>query len=239
MNLPAKRFVSPSPNKPATPLRRGGPRERGYALLVLMMMVTVLLISLSAALPSVYVAGQREREEELIFRGNEYARAISLFYRQFRRYPASVEELSKKIHGVRFLRRAYPDPMSRNGKWRFIHADANGILIDSRTQPRASSMTDDARQPPTPDPGKETPKSSEFFGKSGEMGGAFIVGVASTSKRESIRIYNDRTHYDEWEFLGLVAGQGLAQPPSPDRPAQQSPELPTQRTLTEKPSLPH
>src|SRR5881296_3348279 len=76
--------------------------DRGYALLVLMM-TTILLVSLTVALPSIYLEGQREREEELIFRGNEYARAIALFHRQFNRFPRTVDELLR-TNGIRFLR---------------------------------------------------------------------------------------------------------------------------------------
>src|SRR5690242_9660116 len=75
----------------------------GYAFLILMMMVTILLISLTAALPSIYTEGQREKEEELIFRGNEYARAILFFHNKFGRYPSTVQELVKKTNGIRFL----------------------------------------------------------------------------------------------------------------------------------------
>jgi len=106
---------------------------RGYALLILMMMVTLLLVSLTAALPSIYVQAQREREEELKFRLNEYAKAIFMFRQKFQRYPRSVDELVKKTNGVRFLRHEYKDPMTKSGKWRFIHATAQGTLIDSKT----------------------------------------------------------------------------------------------------------
>src|SRR5690348_16571755 len=67
--------------------------ETGYILLIVMMMATLLFISLAAALPSIYVEGQREKEKELIFRGEQYARAIMLFHEQFKRYPSSVKEL--------------------------------------------------------------------------------------------------------------------------------------------------
>ena len=105
----------------------------GYALLILMMMVTLLLVSLTAALPSIYVQAQREREEELKFRLNEYAKAMFMFRQKFQRYPRSVDELLKKTNGVRFLRHEYKDPMTKSGKWRFIHATAQGTLIDSKT----------------------------------------------------------------------------------------------------------
>ena len=105
--------------------------EAGYILLIVMMMATLLLISLAAALPSIYVEGQREKEKELIFRGEQYARAIILFHEQFKRYPTSVKELLH-TNNLSFLRKDYPDPMTRSGQWRFIHATASGVILDSK-----------------------------------------------------------------------------------------------------------
>jgi hypothetical protein len=105
--------------------------EAGYILLIVMMMATLLLISLAAAAPSIYVEGQREKEKELIFRGEQYAMAIIRFHQQFKRYPTSVKELLH-TNNMSFLRQAYPDPMTRSGKWRFIHATANGVILDSK-----------------------------------------------------------------------------------------------------------
>ncbi len=214
------------------------PRSRGYALLVLMMMVTILLISLTAALPSIYVAGQREREEELIFRGTEYARAIGLFRRRFQRFPTSVEELLN-TNGIRFLRRAYPDPMSRNGKWRFIHADATGALIDSETQALASPPAGDQSKSP-PGVSLEDKGRPRAIGRgTSEMQGAFIAGVASSSRRESIRVWNGRTHYDEWEFIAVESVPLGGQPAGPGQPLgpgqQQVPRIPVMPPLTEGP----
>lgn len=120
--------------------RRCGEPARGYALLVLMIMVSAMLISLTAALPSIYQQGQRQREQEAIFRGEQYARAIYLFHRRLGRYPSSIKELLD-ANGVHYLRKAYRDPLSPNGKWRFIHAAANGMLIDSWTQPMITPAT--------------------------------------------------------------------------------------------------
>ncbi|MGH9353984.1 MAG: pilus assembly FimT family protein [Terriglobia bacterium] len=113
---------------PSPPLRNSG-----YALVTLMIMVAVLLVSLTAALPSLYQAAQREREQEAIFRGDQYARAAYLFYRKFGRYPTSVKDLLN-TDGIRFLREPYRDPLSRSGRWRFIHVVGGGILIDSWNQ---------------------------------------------------------------------------------------------------------
>ena len=197
--------------------------QGGFALLIVMMLAVVLLISLTAALPRVYTQGQREKEEELIFRGNEYARAIALFRRQFKRYPTSVKELLK-TNGIRFLRHEYSDPMTRTGKWRFVHADANGTPLDSLTlarptvaKPLGGGSFGSETKPATPaaEEEKESGEKSAFFGDRKEIQGAFLIGVASTSKKNSIRKWNNRTRYNEWEFLGVelnlagtVPGQG-------------------------------
>ena len=53
--------------------------------------------------------------------------------------------------------------------------------------------------------------SSGFFGAGNQGGGIYIVGVASTSHKQSIATLNDRTHYDEWEFIGVdMGGLGYA-----------------------------
>ncbi len=103
-------------------------------LIIVMMIATLLLVALTATLPSVYQEGQREREKETIFRGKQYAIAVALFHRKFNRYPVSVKELMG-TNGMRFLRKEYSDPLDRKGKWRFIHANAAGVLIDSKNQP--------------------------------------------------------------------------------------------------------
>lgn len=233
----------------------------GYALLVVMAVAVLLLVSLTAALPSIFQEAQREREQELIFRGIQYARAIALFHRQFQRFPTNVKELLQ-TNGMRFLRQAYPDPMDRKGKWRFIHANAAGGLLDSKiqgapnapkpfgtpsgtssspsgsdnsqsdSQSQASSSSSSGSGSQANSPSsffssgsqQSSQSSSAFFGSGNEIIGALIVGVAATSHHESIRKWNNRTHYDEWEFLGVdlnllgmsgVPGQGgtSGQPP--------------------------
>jgi type II secretory pathway pseudopilin PulG len=103
-------------------------------LVIVMMIGVLLLIALAAALPSVYQEGMREREEETIFRGYQYGRAVAMFHKQFNRYPVSVKELLQ-TNGMRFLRKEYTDPLDPKGKWRFIHVNAAGVLLDSKNQP--------------------------------------------------------------------------------------------------------
>lgn len=210
-------------------------RNRGYAFLILMLIVTVLLISLTAALPSIYTAGQREKEEELIFRGNQYAHAIMLFHRQFGRYPASVDDVYKKTNGYRYLRKKFKDPMTQSGTWRFIHGDARGIALDSRTMPIGTGAINQITQTPNANQVSQADAAThdQNSGDSSltkQMVGAVILGVASTNAKTSIRVWNDRNRYDQWEFLATAQGNIIlpGQQQTPTGPGQNPTQTPGQ-----------
>src|ERR1700720_3815215 len=106
--------------------------EQGYVLLVFILFSALLMVSLSMMIPKAVFEGQRDKEEELIFRGLQYQRAIQLFVRKVHRYPNSVDELVK-TNGIRFLRKRYKDPMTKEGEWRLIHLGPNGVFVDALT----------------------------------------------------------------------------------------------------------
>ena len=106
--------------------------ESGYALLLAVFMVASLLIFSAAVTPNILFQGRREREEEMVFRGEQYKRAIGLYFRKFGRYPTKIEDLTMSTNGVRFLRQAFPEPMNKaDGSWRFIFIGPGGQLIGS------------------------------------------------------------------------------------------------------------
>jgi hypothetical protein len=149
-----------------------GPRRRGtdgIVLIIVMMVATLLLIALTVALPSVYQEGQREREAELIFRGTQYARAVALFHRQFNRFPVSTKELMG-TNGIRFLRQEYRDPMDPKGKWRFIHVNAAGVLLDSKNQPLTSNQNNPAGL-------GASNSSGSMLGGNSSLGGSSSMGL--------------------------------------------------------------
>src|SRR3954466_6145901 len=83
-------------------------------------MLAVLTISLLAASQSIATQIKRDREEEMVHRGQQYVRAIRRYYRKFGRYPAKIEDLEVS-NNIRFLRRRYKDPMVPNGEWKVLH----------------------------------------------------------------------------------------------------------------------
>jgi type II secretory pathway pseudopilin PulG len=108
-------------------------RQSGYALLFAMFLVATLVILTAAASLVIRTEGQRQKEDELAWRGNQYIRAIRLYFRKNGRFPKNLEDLTKyKFGEVRYLRSAYKDPMNTaDGSWRLIYMSPNGQLIGS------------------------------------------------------------------------------------------------------------
>ena len=104
--------------------------EAGYALLFVYMMAAVVAIMLYSELPRVAFEAQREKEQLLIDRGEQYSRAILLYVRKNNRFPADFDALDKTA-GQRFLRHRYKDPMTGKEEWRIIHVGPGGVFTDS------------------------------------------------------------------------------------------------------------
>ena len=90
--------------------------ERGYALLALLASLTIMLTVMSAAVPAFQHDIQREREEEMFWRGQQVSWALSRYARTLGRYPNKLEDLTEKIQTptgeMRFMRiSALCDPM--------------------------------------------------------------------------------------------------------------------------------
>src|SRR5215470_108299 len=95
-------------------------QERGYILLSIMLLMTLMMIALTIEAPRIAQQIKREKEEELIHRGNEYKVAIKKFFRKFGRYPMSLDDLTN-TNNVHFLRKRYVDPFTGKDDWRLIH----------------------------------------------------------------------------------------------------------------------
>ena len=124
--------------------------ERGYALLMVVFLVTVLLISAIAVAPNILTEGKREKEKEMVWRGKQYARGVKLYYRKMGRFPTSLDDLTKpKIGSLRFMRQAYKDPVNNeDGEWRLIYVGAAG----RRARAKLQSTGEVKRSMPGPHP---------------------------------------------------------------------------------------
>ena len=87
----------------------------------LLVAIAVMGVMLSVALPTWSHMIRREKEEELIFRGNQYARAINLYGR---RTTSPVVPSIDMLIEQRLLRKKYKDPLSPNkdGEFQLLYA---------------------------------------------------------------------------------------------------------------------
>ena len=195
----------------------------------LLVSLSVMGLMMSMALPVWSHAAKREREAELIFRGEQYARAIVLYQRRVAgAFPADIDTLVEQ----RFLRRLYTDPMTEDGEFQLIYqVQASQMQGGPATAATPGQQTDPAVQP-----GQSGSALGGAFGQvvpgagstpGGVQGG--IIGVVSKSTEASIRLYNGRGNYNEWAFIpvatstqpGAVPGGGPAGAGQPGQLFQQ------------------
>ena len=207
--------------------------ERGYAMAALLVAMSVMAVMMTVALPVWNTAAKREKEAELVFRGEQYARAIALYQRKFANaLPPSVDVLLND----RYLRKKYKDPITGkdfqllSGASVQANAGVPGGQVPGRATPGMGT---------TPGPqtgqGRAGAGGSSTFGSGANStgttgrgasgtapgaGGGFglgagvgfgaggtvpggIMGVTSTSTEKSMRLYNGRGAYNEWTFVAV------------------------------------
>jgi type II secretory pathway pseudopilin PulG len=176
---------------PSASPRRGRTGERGFALVIVLAGIAVMMILMGAGASTWRYIMQDDREQELFFRGDQIAGAIERYQKKNgNTFPVSLEVM---VQG-RYLRRAYKDPMTKDGKWRLVRP---GEAVPAGTGAPGASPRPGSSPKPSPSP------SSGLIGGTGTSLGA-IAGVASRSQETSLRLFNGRTRYDQWIFL---AGQ--------------------------------
>jgi type II secretory pathway pseudopilin PulG len=176
----------------------------------LLVALAVMAVLMSVALPVWRQQAQREKEEELVFRGQQYVRAIRLFQSKSQTFPTSVDML---VQG-HFLRKKYKDPIT-NDDFDFIPAAGVPGQPGQQGAPggvggRGAAGAAGGGRGTTPSSGVSSPNTGVSSPSrtgpqtGGAAGGGMIpggmLGVRSKSKDESIRLYLGRNHYNEWTF---------------------------------------
>ena len=205
--------------------------DAGVSMPALLAMLAIMTFAMMLAMPSWRYLAQDDKEQELIFRGRQISGAISRFQRKNgNAFPATMEQL---VQG-KFLRKAFKDPMTKDGRWRILRpgeagGPAPGTPGGSGGPPRAG---------PSPSPTPQPTPTPIFGGSSGAPSGP-IAGVASLSTETSLRSVNGAQHYNQWVFAPnvpfIVGAQPIARGPAggPNQvPAQsglRAPDLETPR----------
>lgn len=114
--------------------RRPG-KVGGFTYISLLAIIAIMGIVLGTTGEMWHMALKREKERELLFAGDEFRRAIGLYYKrtpgQGRRYPESLEDLLKDPRypsTQRYLRKIYADPVSGNTEWGLVKGTAGEII---------------------------------------------------------------------------------------------------------------
>jgi type II secretory pathway pseudopilin PulG len=163
------------------------------ALLVAM---SVMAVVLTVALPVYTTAARREKETELIFRGEQYARAIAMFQRKYgNAIPPNLDVLLNE----KFLRKKYKDPITGED---FQLLSPGTPIPGQDTPPQTGTGAQQAGRSAGPQSGggragatpTRTPTATPLSGS--------VIGVVSKSTERSLRLYNGRDRYNEWVFLG-------------------------------------
>ncbi|MBS3818598.1 type II secretion system protein [bacterium] len=162
------------------------PHSKGYTLLVLMFAVALLNIGLMVAFPVWQTQIQREREKELIFRGNQYVEAVRLFQQK---YPGSFPQSLKELQKEKCIRRLYKDPITDHGRWN---------LVLSTGQPSREKKGESPQTVMVVPPGSLS-----------SIDNPQILGVVSSSHQKSIKIYHNQETYDRWLFFYGMAPQKM------------------------------
>ncbi|HLH02136.1 MAG TPA: hypothetical protein VKX25_05155 [Bryobacteraceae bacterium] len=145
---------------------RSHSHERGSALLIVFVFAAIVAISLYMEMPVAAFEAQRQKEQLLISRGNEYAHAVKLFVRKTGHYPASLKDL-EDTNRMRFLRHQYKDPFTGKNDWRLLHAGPNGAIIDSKVK---GGMILPGMSPGQANQNAPTPTSTTSFGGNSSFG---------------------------------------------------------------------
>lgn len=211
-------------------------RNSGYAMAALLVAIAVMAIAMTVAMPAWRQAGQREKEEELIFRGRQYVRAIQLYQRKFAAaYPADVDILVKQ----KFLRKRYRDPMVEDGEFEVLY-QGSLVSFSPGNRPSIGQGRGDLPQGQTSGRGGSGPGGATTLTFDSRSGGVTqgasaqrtagprggMLGVRSKSTDASIRTYEGATQYNEWRFLFMPAITGFGQGRSGMRGGQVGPGMP-------------
>ena len=190
---------------PARPTRQRR-ADAGYAMAVLLVGLVIMSVMLTVAMPVWHQMMQREKEEELIFRGTQYARAVGLFQRKYAGgFPPSVDVLVQQ----KFLRKKYKDPMVADGEFQLIPPGAMQAGQTGPSLPTTAASRPGQTSSFQASSGTSRPTQTGLGGLSAGVAG--LIGVMSKSTDKSIRIYNGRDHYNEWVFVFTgSAGRGGA-----------------------------
>ena len=191
--------------------------ERGYTLVALLALMSILVIVAMSAAPRLRQQTQRELEKEAIARGEEVAEAIALYTRIKGAPPTEMQQLLdgvdvgiKKVHILRAS--AARDPLTKSGEWKLVHQNdrafrefidrvlkyTNGVAPETREAafkqyvPQISGLSDLNKE--------DTEQAECGEDSEANTSGGPMIGVVSRSRCASVITYYGIERHDLWVF---------------------------------------
>ncbi len=165
--------------------------EKGYILTATIVMVVILSVSMAMLTEKWTYVMKREKENELLFRGQQYADAIRRFYLMHKRYPFKLEELVETY--PRCIRRLYREPFSKDGQWGIIYLSD---LASGKVYRKQKNAKNNKPQPV---------RIGEIYSvKTEPLMTGQIVGVYSKCKEVPYRDFMKGETYEDWKFIAPV-----------------------------------
>lgn len=157
----------------------------GFAYIALLVFIIIIGISLGAAGKYWGNVMLREKEEELLYRGDQYRKAIDQYYSFGKQYPQSIADLLKDPRsptGKRHLRKKYKDPISGEDFVEIRHTLYKRII--------------GVHSPSEKEPLKKADFSELYSGLAVTQQSDFPVGGNN---------FTDKMKYSEWQFISSIA----------------------------------
>ncbi len=219
--------------------REGNGAEKGFTFLAVLVMLFVVAVLLLEAAEPASVIMERQREAELVFRGEAYVEAIRLYQAEHGgTYPTKLKQLVEQgPQRHRYIRRLYRNPFDPEGKWGLL---APGVTILKPKIPKQqgagsssdifpNDSTENSQQsqqgPVSPGPfnqGGGQPPGQPGIPPGGQVlpfrldgqEGQPILGVYAKLDKEAFAEYRGKKNISEWFFSPLV----IPPPPPPQPP---------------------
>jgi len=206
--------------------------ERGYTLVALLAMMTVLALVAMAAAPRIQQQVQRDREQEAIYRGEQVADAVREYYRYRsavlrvpgdQALPSSMDQLLDgiPIPGGAKTRQiiresATRDPLTTKHEWRFIHPRSEelidfqqsvmfyaGNVLPPPRDPQIAQLQQFAVPQLAGLVNTGTASRPSSSSSAGDDSSGPFVGVASRSRNKSVLTFYGLEQHNQWIFTPL------------------------------------
>jgi type II secretory pathway pseudopilin PulG len=206
--------------------------ETGATFITILVALIILAVFLLLAVQPYATVMQREKEAELIFRGEQICEALRNYQKDHGGgFPAEMKELLKQGQNkVPYLRRLFKNPFDAEGKWCYLAPGTTAVVIkedgSKEILPAGGQAETEANQGQGGlGSGNKQRKAMILPFKLDGKEGLPILGVYAKFDKPAFRKYLDSTEISEWYFSPLTIQPKPPinlnpQPPPPKNPDQ-------------------